>query len=101
MISIDTFKEKQKELMKHHWIESSTLLTPDKKRASTTGMFELFSKLSRITVMDLKEKLIDWICDKQMVMTNLNQSKQSFAEWLHCITLNDDFMPSELTIYCL
>ena len=71
-----------------------------------TGMFELFGKLSGLSTTYLKEKLIDWICDKRMELANcmaiaLNQSKQSFAEWLHCITLKDDFIPDELTIYCL
>ena len=31
----------------------------------------------------------------------MNQSKQTFAEWLQRITLKDDFVPDKLTIYCL
>ena len=31
----------------------------------------------------------------------LNQSNQTFTEWLQRITLKDDFVPDELTIYCL
>ena len=31
----------------------------------------------------------------------LNQSKQTFTEWLQRITLSEDFIPDELTIYCL
>ena len=31
----------------------------------------------------------------------LNQSSQTFTEWLQHITLKDDFVPDELTIYCL
>ena len=31
----------------------------------------------------------------------LNQSKQTFTKWLQCITLNEDFIHDELTIYCL
>ena len=31
----------------------------------------------------------------------LNQSKLSFTEWLQKITLNEKFVPDDLTIYCL
>ena len=58
-ISIEAFKEKRKELMKHHWVDSTILLTPDKKHASVTGIFELFSKKTRLSATELNEMLID------------------------------------------
>ena len=46
------------------------------------------------------------MCDKQTELGNcmaiaLNQSKLSFAEWVQKVTLNENFVPDDLTIYCL
>ena len=54
----------------------------------------------------MKEQLIDWICDNHVDLANcmsiaLNQSNQSLTAWLQKITMNDDFVPDELTLYCL
>ena len=92
--------------MKHHWVDSSILLTPDKKHPTVSGIFELLCKKTGLSATELKEMLIDWMCDKRTELANcmsitLNQSKQTFTEWLQCITLQDDFVPDELTIYCL
>ena len=92
--------------MKHHWIDSSILQTPNKQHPTTTGIFELYTKKTGLNTSELKELLIDSICDKRTELTNcmaiaLNQSKQSFVEWLQSITLKDDFIPDELTIHCL
>ena len=89
--------------MKHLWIDSSILLTSDKRRPSTTGIFEIFGKKTGLDAAELKEMLIDWMCDKRSKLTNcmaiaLNQSS---AEWLQRIILNEDFIPDELTAYCL
>ena len=105
-ITIENFKRQHTELMKHHWLDSSILLTPDKKHPTTTGIFEVNGKKTGLNVAELKEMLIDWMCDKRTELTNcmaiaLNQSKQTFAKSLQCITLKDDFVPDELTIYCL
>ena len=106
IISVDNFKRQHAELMKHHWIDSSILQTSDKQHPTTTGIFEVFGKKTGLNTSELKELLIDWMCDKRTELSNcmaiaLNQSKQSFTEWLQSITLNDDFVPDELTIYCL
>ena len=87
-------------------MDSSTLLTPDKKHPTVSGTFELFGKKTGLNATELKELLIDWMCDKCTELANcmsiaLNQSKQTFTEWLQCITLKEDFVPDELTIYCL
>ena len=92
--------------MKHHWIDSSILQTSDKQHPTTTGIFEVFGKKTGLNASELKELLIDWMCDKRTELSNcmaiaLNQSKQTFTEWLQRITLNKDFIPDELTIYCL
>ena len=105
-ITIDNFKRQHAKLMKHHWIDSSILQTRNKQHPTTTGIFELYRKKTCLNASELKELLIDWICDKRTELTNcmaiaLNQSKQSFMEWLQSITLKDDFIPDELTIYCL
>ena len=102
-ITIENFKRQHTELMKYHQLDSSILLTPDKKHPTTIGIFEVYRKKTGLNAAELKEMLIDWMCDK---LTNcmaiaLNQSKQTFAEWLQRITLKDDFVPDELTIYCL
>ena len=104
--TIDNFKRQHTELMKHHWIDSSFLQTLDKKHPTTTGIFEVYRKKTGLTVVELKEMLIDWMCDKRTELTNcmaiaLNQSKQTFTKWLQCITLKEDFVPDELTIFCL
>ena len=54
----------------------------------------------------MKEQLIDWICDNRVDLANcmsiaLNQSKQSLTKWLQKLTINDDSVPDELTLYCL
>ena len=46
------------------------------------------------------------MCDKCTELANcmaiaLNQSNQTFTEWLQRITLNEEFEPDELMIYCL
>ena len=71
-----------------------------------TGIFEIFGNKAGVNASELKEMLIDWMCDKHTELSNcmsivLNQSKLSFAEWLQRITLKEDFIPDELTIYCL
>ena len=106
IISVDNFKRQHAELMKHHWIDSSILQTSDKQHPTTTGIFEVFGKKTGLNASELKELLIDWMCDKRTELSNcraiaLNQSKQTFTEWLQRITLNEDFIPDELTIYCL
>ena len=105
-ITIENFKLQRKELMKHHWLDSSNLLTPDKKHPTSTCIFEVYGKKTGLNTAELKEMLINWMCDKCTDLTNymaiaLNQSKQTFAEWLQRITLKDDFVPDKLTIYCL
>ena len=92
--------------MKHHWLDSSILLTPDKKHPTVSGIFELFGKKTGLSATEQKEMLIDWMCDKHTKLANcmsiaLNQSKQTFAQWLQCITHKDDFVLKEHTIYCL
>ena len=106
IISVDNFKRQHAELMKHHWIDSSILQTFDKQHPATTGIFEVYGKKTGLNAAELKELLIDWMCDKCTELSNcmaiaLNQSKQTFTKWLQCITLNEEFIPDELTIYCL
>ena len=106
IISVDNFKRQHAELMKHHRIDSSILQTSDKQHPTTTGIFEVYGKKTSRNVTELKELLIDWMCDKRTELSNcmaiaLNQSKQTFTRWLQCITLNEEFIPDKLTIYCL
>ena len=95
IISVDNFKRQHAELMKHHWIDSSILQTSDKQHPTTTGIFEVYGKKTGLKATELKELLIDWMCDKRTELSNcmaiaLNQSKQTFTEWLQCITLNEE-----------
>ena len=106
IVSVDNFKRQHAELMKHHWIDSSILQTSDKQHPTTTGIFEVYGKKTGLNVTELKELLIDWMCDKCTELANcmaiaLNQSNQTFTEWLQHITLNEEFLPDELMIYCL
>ena len=105
-VSPDDFKRKRPELMKHHWLDSTVLLSPNKSKPTCTGLFEIFGKLCSVNAFDMKEQLIDWICDNRVDLANcmsiaLNQSNQSLTEWLQKLTMNDDFVPDELTLYCL
>ena len=104
--SIENFKIKKADLMKCHWIESTLLLSSDKKKPTTTGIFEVFANKAGLNATELKETLIDWMCDKLTELGNcmaiaLNQSKLNFAEWLQKITMNKHFIPDDLMIYCL
>ena len=104
--SIENFKIKKADLMKCHWIDSTLLLSPDKKKPTTTGIFEVIANKAGLNATELKETLIDWMCDKRTELGNcmaiaLNQSKLNFAEWLQKITMNELFIPDDLTIYCL
>ena len=104
--SVGNFKRQHVDLMKHHWIDSSILQTPDKWHPMTTGIIEVYGKKTGLNANELKEMLIDWMCDKCTELGNcmaiaLNQSNQTFPEWLQRITLNEKFVPDELTIYCL
>ena len=106
VVSTENFKRKHHELMKRHWLDSSVLLSPDKSKPTCTGLFEIFGKLCSMNAVDMKEQLIDWVCDNRVDLANcmsiaLNQSKQTLTEWLQKITMNDDFVPDELTLYCL
>ena len=106
VVSTENFKRKHHELMKRHWLDSIVLLSPDKSKPTCTGLFEIFGKLCSVSAADMKEQLIDWICDNRVDLANcmsiaLNQSKQSLTKWLQKITMNDDFVPDELTLYCL
>ena len=105
-VSTENFKRKHPELMKHHWQDSTVLLSPNKSKPTCTGLFEIFSKLCSVNAVDMKEQLIDWICDNRVDLANcmsiaLNQSKQTLTGWLQQITMNDEFVPDELTLYCL
>ena len=105
-VSPDDFKRKRPELMKHHWLDSTVLLSPNKSKPTCTGLFKIFGELCSVNAVDMKEQLIDWICDNCMDLANsmsiaLNQSNQSLTEWLQKLTMNDDFVPDELTLYCL
>ena len=106
VVSTENFKRKHHELMKRHWLDSTVLLSPDKSKPTCTGLFEIFGKLCSMNAVDMKEQLIDWVCDNRVDLANcmsiaLNQSKQTLTEWLRKITMNDDFIPDELTLYCL
>ena len=106
VISVENFRRKWDDLMKHHWLDSSMLLTPDKSKPTITGIFEIFGRQCSLSAVELKEQLIDWMCDNCVELANcisiaLNQSKQTLAEWMRKITLKDDFIPDELTLYCL
>ena len=106
VVSTENFKRKHPKLMKHHWLDSTVLLSPDKSKPTCTGLFEIFGKLCSVNAVNMKEQLIDWICDNRVDLANcmsiaLNQSKQSLTGWLQQITMNDDFVPDELTLYCL
>ena len=85
---------------------SKEAYTPPQITLQCTGLFEIFGKLCSMNAVDMKEQLIDWVCDNRVDHANcmsiaLNQSKQSLTEWLRKITMNDDFVPDELTLYCL
>ena len=106
IVSVENFKIKKAELMKSHWIDGTLLLTSDKKKPTTTGIFEVFANKAGLNATELKEMLIDWMCDKRTELGNcmaiaLNQSTLSFTEWLQKITLSEAFIPDDLTIYCL
>ena len=106
IVSVKNFKIKKAELMKSHWINSTLLLISDKKKPTTTGIFEVFANKAGLNATDLKETLIDWMCDKRTELSNcmaiaLNQSKLSFTEWLQKITLSESFILDDLMIYCL
>ena len=80
IVTVDNFKRQHAELMKHHWIDSSILQTPDKQDPTTTGIFEVYRKKTGLNATELKELLIDWMCDKRTELANcmaiaLNQSK--------------------------
>ena len=62
--SIENFKIKKTDLMKSHWIDSTLLLSSNKKRPTTTGIFEVFANRAGLNATDLKETLMDWMCDK-------------------------------------
>ena len=62
--SIENFKIKKTDLMKSHWIDSTLLLSSDKKHPTTTGIFEVFANRAGLNATDLKETLINWMCDK-------------------------------------
>ena len=84
IVSVDNFKRQHAELMKHHWIDSSILQTPDKQHPTTTGIFEVYGKKTGQNVTELKGLLIDWLCDKHTELENcmaiaLNQSNQTFT----------------------
>ena len=105
-VSPADFKRKRPELMKHHWLDSTVLLSPNKSKPTCTGLFEIFGKLCSVNAVEMKEQLIDWICDNRVDLANcmsiaLNQSNQSLTDWLKKLTMNDDFVPDELTLYCL
>ena len=87
IISIENFKIKKADLMKSHWIDSTLLLSTDKKSPTTRGIFEVFANKAGLNATDLKETLINWMCDKRTELANcmaiaLNQRKLSFTEWL-------------------
>ena len=105
-VSTENFRKKHPELMKHHWLDSTVLLSPNKSKPTCLGLFEIFGKLCSVNAVDMKEQLIDWICDNRVDLANcmsitLNQSKQTLTGWLQQITMNDEFVPDELTLYCL
>ena len=73
--------------MKDHCLDPSVLLTTDKKEPTPIGIFELFGMCVGLNATEMKEKLIDWMCDEHTELANcmsiaLNQSKQTLAEWL-------------------
>ena len=81
-VSAENFRRKHPELMKHHWLDSTVLLSPNKSKPTRTGLFEVFGKLCSVNAVDMKEQLIDWICDNRVDLANcmsiaLNQSKQN------------------------
>ena len=105
-VSTENFRKKHPELIKHHWLDSTVLLSPNKSKPTCTGLFEIFGKLCSMNAVDMKEQLMDWICDNRVDLANcmsiaLNQSKQTLTGWLQQITMNDEFVPDELTLYCL
>ena len=92
--------------MKQHWLDGSVLLSPDKSRPTCTGIFKVFGKHCNLSAMEMKDKLIDWMCNNRAELANcmaiaLNQSKQSLPQWMQKVTLHDDFVLEELTVYCL
>ena len=85
--TVEKFRENNKALMKDHWLDSSVLLSMDKEEPTPTGIFEIFGRRVGLNTADMKEKLIDWMCDEHVELANcmsiaLNQSKQTLAEWL-------------------
>ena len=64
IVTMDNLKRQHAELMKHHWIDSSILQTPDKQYPTTTSIFEVYGKKTGLNTTELKELLIDWMCDK-------------------------------------
>ena len=55
--SIENFKIKKADLMKCHWIDSTLLLSPDKKNPTTTGIFEVFANKAGLNAMELRKLL--------------------------------------------
>ena len=55
IISVENFKIKKAELMKSHWIDGTSLLITDRKKPTTTGIFEVFANKAGLNAAELKE----------------------------------------------
>ena len=89
--------------MQGHWIDTSHLITAD-RNPKIEGIYEIFGRYFSQSPSDVKESLMDWVCDHHNELSSnmniaLRQKNLLFMNWFGKV-YDDNYYPDEMSIYC-
>ena len=102
--TIEAVKKKYASLMTNHWVDTSELLNSDGS-PKATGIYEIFGRVANKSGYEVKEEVLDWMCDKRRELAaNMSiafgQKNLNVIAWMSNVE-KDDYAADEFVIYSL
>ena len=102
--NVEAVKRKYASLMKQHWVDTSGLLNFDGS-PRPVGVYETFGRIVNKSGYEVKEEVIEWICDnRRELAANMSiafsQKKLNIASWITKVE-KDNYAADEFVLYSL
>ena len=102
--NVEAVKRKYASLMKQHWVDTSGLLNSDGS-PRPVGVYETFGRIVNKSGYEVKEEVIEWICDnRRELAANMSiafsQKKLNIASWITKVE-KDNYAADEFVLYSL
>ena len=102
--TVEAVKKKYASLMANHWVDTSVLLNSDGS-PKATGIYEIFGRIANKSGYEVKEEVLDWMCDKcRELAANMSiafgHKNLNIIAWMSDVE-KDNYPADEFVIYSL